>query len=164
MISRTRPEPISPARLPARSNSGLSSRAAAAASPSGRPAASASRNAAPPCGSVRTCTSRHGRATSGCSEAFPASVCHWGCHSPHQDQRKRPPIAKYGDCCQLALTTEDRWDALRRLRWRRSLIFVVTPLPRSSPLSSYKPFVIVRWSVRSISLLRAEVRKAESLR
>src|SRR5258708_14942846 len=66
-MSRTRPEPISPARLPARSKSGSSASAASAAAPSGRPPASASRKAAPPCGSARTCTSRYGRASSACS-------------------------------------------------------------------------------------------------
>src|SRR5258708_7976010 len=66
-ISCTRPELMSPARLPVRSKSGSSASAASAAAPSGWPAASASRNAAPPGGSARTCTSRCGRQMSASS-------------------------------------------------------------------------------------------------
>ena len=58
IMAVTRSEPISPARLRVRSNSGSSASAAPAASPSDRPPASASRNAAPPGGNARTSTSR----------------------------------------------------------------------------------------------------------
>src|SRR5258708_4753318 len=66
-ISRTRPEPMSPAILPVRSKLGSSASAASAASLRIRPPASASRNAAPPGGSARTSTSRYGRETSASS-------------------------------------------------------------------------------------------------
>src|SRR5437764_7717552 len=78
MISRTRPEPMSPARLPVRLKFGSSASAASAARPSGNPAASASRNAAPPGGSARISTCGDGRemsASSPCQFSMGASSC-----------------------------------------------------------------------------------------
>src|SRR5258705_472668 len=67
MMSRTRPEPMSPARLRVRSKFGSSASAASVASASGWPPANASTNAAPPGGSTRTSTSRYGRTRSASS-------------------------------------------------------------------------------------------------